>query len=125
MSRFAGKVAIVVGAGQTPGATLGNGRATALRFAQEGARLFLVDRRIESVEETRALVAAEGGEAVAFRADVTRESECADLVAACLERYGQIDVLHNNVGIGRGDAGPTCNKRSIVSSARSKEPACR
>jgi len=105
--RLADKVAIVVGAGQTPGATLGNGRATALRFAQEGARVFLVDRRQESAEETRALIAAEGGEAVAFRADVTQEQECAALVAACLDRFGAIDVLHNNVGIGRGDAGPT------------------
>jgi NAD(P)-dependent dehydrogenase (short-subunit alcohol dehydrogenase family) len=107
VDRLADKVAIVVGAGQTPGATIGNGRATALRFAQEGARLFLVDRRLESAEETRALIEAEGGEAVAFRADVTHEADCAALAAACLERFGRIDVLHNNVGIGRGDAGPT------------------
>jgi len=105
--RLADKVAIIVGAGQTPGTTIGNGRATALRFAQEGARVFLVDRRLDSAEETLAMIEAEGGTGVAFAADVTRESECRALIDACVDRWGRIDVLHNNVGIGRGDAGPT------------------
>jgi NAD(P)-dependent dehydrogenase (short-subunit alcohol dehydrogenase family) len=105
--RLDGKVAIVVGAGQTPGDTIGNGRATALRFAAEGARLMLVDRRVAAAEETLAAVKDAGGEGFVFVADVTREAECADLVAACADRYGSLDILHNNVGIGAGDAGPT------------------
>jgi NAD(P)-dependent dehydrogenase (short-subunit alcohol dehydrogenase family) len=104
--RLAGKVAIVVGAGQTPGDTIGNGRATALLFAREGARVVAVDRRRDSAEETVAMIHAEGGEAVAIGADATREADCAAFVADCVERYGRIDVLHNNVGIGGGDAGP-------------------
>jgi NAD(P)-dependent dehydrogenase (short-subunit alcohol dehydrogenase family) len=104
--RLAGKVAIVVGAGQTPGATIGNGRATALRFAQEGARLFLVDRRLESAQETLELVQEAGAEGVAHQADVTSEADCAALMDACVARFERIDILHNNVGIGAGDRGP-------------------
>jgi NAD(P)-dependent dehydrogenase (short-subunit alcohol dehydrogenase family) len=104
--RLADKVAVVVGAGQTPGDTIGNGRATALLFAREGARVLAVDRRLDSAEETAAMIAAEGGEAVAHEADATREPECSALITACVERFGRLDVLHNNVGIGGGDAGP-------------------
>jgi len=104
--RLAGKVAVVVGAGQTPGDTIGNGRATAVLFAREGARVFAVDRRLDSAEETVAMIGAEGGAAEAFAADATSESDCAALVAACVARHGRVDVLHNNVGIGGGDAGP-------------------
>ena len=105
--RLAGKLAVVVGAGQTPGDTIGNGRATALLFAREGAHVVAVDRRLDSAEETVALIAGEGGKAEAVRADATREDDCAALVAECVGRHGRIDVLHNNVGIGGGDAGPT------------------
>ena len=73
--RLAGKVAIVVGAGQTPGETIGNGRATALLFAREGARVLAVDRDLDSAEETVAMIDAEGGEARAFEADVTSEAD--------------------------------------------------
>jgi NAD(P)-dependent dehydrogenase (short-subunit alcohol dehydrogenase family) len=104
--RLAGKVALVLGAGQTPGATIGNGRATAVLFAREGARVVAVDRRLEAAEETVAQIRAEGGEASAVEADVTREAECQALMAACVREHGRIDVLHNNVGIGGGDAGP-------------------
>jgi NAD(P)-dependent dehydrogenase (short-subunit alcohol dehydrogenase family) len=104
--RLAGKAAIVVGAGQTPGDTIGNGRATALLFAREGARVLAVDRRGESAEETAAMIRGEGGEARAFEADATHEPDCAALVRCCVEAYGRIDVLHNNVGVGGGDAGP-------------------
>ena len=104
--RLAGKVAIVMGAGQTPGDTIGNGRATAVLFAREGARVVAVDHRLESAEETVAMIRGEGGEAEAVCADATREADCAALVAECAKRYGRIDVLHNNVGIGAGDAGP-------------------
>jgi NAD(P)-dependent dehydrogenase (short-subunit alcohol dehydrogenase family) len=104
--RLAGKVAIVVGAGQTPGDTIGNGRATAILFAREGARVVAVDRLLASAEETVGLIDAEGGAAVAVEADATREAECAALVQRVLDLHGRIDVLHNNVGIGGGDAGP-------------------
>lgn len=104
--RLAGKTAIVVGAGQTPGTTIGNGRATALRFAQEGAQVCLVDRHLDSAEETLAMIANEGGEGFCCAADVTEEAACRAFVEACVERYGRIDVLHNNVGIGAGDSGP-------------------
>jgi|SRR5690625_3628257 len=104
--RLAGKVAIIVGAGQTPGATIGNGRATALRFAEEGARVLLVDQRLESAEETLALVRERGGEGVAFEADVSQESACQAMAEACIRHFGRIDILHNNVGIGTGDSTP-------------------
>jgi NAD(P)-dependent dehydrogenase (short-subunit alcohol dehydrogenase family) len=104
--RVAGKVAIVVGAGQTPGQTFGNGRATALLFAREGARVVAADRDLASAEETATLIADEGGDAVAVQADVTSEADIAAMTAACLDRYGRIDILHNNVGvsIAGGDA---------------------
>ena len=104
--RLQGKVAIVVGAGQTPGETIGNGRATAILFAREGARVMLLDRDVESALETQAMIEKEGGESVAFRTDVTCEADCRAMAEACTETYGRIDVLHNNVGIGTGDAGP-------------------
>jgi NAD(P)-dependent dehydrogenase (short-subunit alcohol dehydrogenase family) len=105
--RLEGKVAIVVGAGQTPGETIGNGRATAILFAREGAKVLLVDRDLESAKVTQSMIESEGGEAKAFEADVTREAECGALVDACRAAYGRVDILHNNVGIGIGDAGPT------------------
>jgi NAD(P)-dependent dehydrogenase (short-subunit alcohol dehydrogenase family) len=104
--RLEGKAAIVVGAGQTPGETIGNGRATAILFAREGARVMLVDRDLESARETQAMIKDEGGESFAFEADITRESDCEEFSRACVDTYGRIDVLHNNVGIGGGDAGP-------------------
>jgi len=69
--RLEGKVAIVVGAGQTPGETIGNGRATAILFAREGARIMLVDHRLDSARETEKMIADEGGTAFSFEADVT------------------------------------------------------
>ena len=105
--RLEGKVSIVTGAGQTPGATIGNGRATAILLAREGSRVLLVDRDIERARETHEMVAAEGGEAAEFAADVTNGDECRAMVEACTTRWGRVDVLVNNVGIaGVGDAGP-------------------
>ncbi len=104
--RLDGKVAVVVGAGQTPGDTIGNGRATAIVFAREGARVVAVDRRAESAEETVAMIADDGGTALAVEADATREADCENLIRRVAEQYGRIDVLHNNVGIGGADAGP-------------------
>jgi NAD(P)-dependent dehydrogenase (short-subunit alcohol dehydrogenase family) len=107
MGRLAGKIAVVVGAGQTPGETIGNGRATALRFAAEGATVLCVDRREGSAAETLAMLEEQGGTGSVLAADVTDEAQCEAIAAVCVERYGRIDVLHNNVGIGRGDRGVT------------------
>jgi NAD(P)-dependent dehydrogenase (short-subunit alcohol dehydrogenase family) len=104
--RLAGKVAVVVGGGQTPGDTIGNGRATAVLFAREGARVVVVDRNLAAAQETVAQIRTEGGAASAAEADATREADCAALFARCVEEHGRVDVLHNNVGIGGGDAGP-------------------
>lgn len=101
--RLKDKVAIVVGAGQTPGDTIGNGRATAILFAREGAQVVLVDRDLDSALETAAMIEAEGGKCIAIKADVTREDECKAFAQAAVETFGRIDVLHNNVGIGPGD----------------------
>ena len=106
--RLEGKVAIIVGAGQSPGEGIGNGRATTLRFAQEGARILAVDRIISSAEETAAMATKQGGECVPFVADVTKEDTLAAAVEAARGRWGYIDILHNNVGvsIAGGDAPP-------------------
>jgi len=105
--RLKDKVAIVVGAGQTPGSTIGNGRATAILFAREGATVLLADRDLASAEDTQKLIEQEGGTSSCVEVDVTREAECQAMAEACVERYGRIDILHNNVGIGSGDRGPT------------------
>jgi NAD(P)-dependent dehydrogenase (short-subunit alcohol dehydrogenase family) len=102
--RLAGKVAVVIGGGQTPGATIGNGRATSILFAREGARVVVVDRDLESAAATVEMIQAEGGQAVAHAADITDTESCATIPAAALDRYGALDILHNNVGIGAGDA---------------------
>lgn len=104
--RLEGKRAIVMGAGQTPGDTIGNGRAIALLFAREGAEVLCVDRLGERAEETAAMIAAEGGRAFARQADVTKASDCLGVVAQAMERWGRIDILVNNVGIGGGGDGP-------------------
>ncbi len=101
--RLEGKAAVVVGAGQSPGETLGNGRAMALLFAQEGARVLCVDRVAERAQETAAMIDEAGGEAYALQADVTRAAEAAAIVAEALARLGRLDILVNNVGIGGGD----------------------
>ena len=107
--RLAGKIAVVVGAGQGPGIGMGNGRATTIRFMQEGAKVLAVDRDLGSAEETAVMAREKGGECVAFAADVTKEATLAAAIAAARERWGRIDVLHNNVGvsIAGGDAPPT------------------
>lgn len=103
--RLAGKTAVVVGAGQTAGETLGNGRATALTFAREGARVFAVDRDPDSLEETVEAIRAAGGEAVGHVASIGSAEVCRDIVEAAQRALGRLDILHNNVGIGAGDAG--------------------
>ena len=106
--RLRDKVAIVVGAGQSPGEGMGNGRATVLRFVEEGASVLAVDNRLASAEETVAIALArtQAGECAAFEADVKRESTLAAMAEAARKRWGRIDVLHYNVGvsIAGGDA---------------------
>jgi NAD(P)-dependent dehydrogenase (short-subunit alcohol dehydrogenase family) len=97
--RLRDRVAIVVGAGQSPGEGIGNGRAAALTFAREGANVLCVDHNLESAEETVELIAAKGGVAIAFKADVTREAELKAMVADAHARWGRVDILHNNVGV--------------------------
>src|SRR5689334_19972909 len=97
--RLKDRIAIVVGAGQSAGEGMGNGRATAITFAREGARVLCVDLYLTSAQETVDMIAAKGGTAVAFEADVTRESEIKAMVADAKSRWGRIDILHNNVGV--------------------------
>src|SRR5690348_12523639 len=99
MMRLKDRVAIVVGAGQSPGEGVGNGRATALTFAREGARVMCVDHHLASAQETVDLIAAKAGTALAFKADVTKNAEIAAMVAETVDRWGRIDILHNNVGV--------------------------
>jgi NAD(P)-dependent dehydrogenase (short-subunit alcohol dehydrogenase family) len=98
MARLEGKVAMVVGAGSI-GPGWGNGKATAVTFAREGAQVFCVDRNPAAAEETVGIIAKEGGKASAFTADVSKAADVEAMVAACLKAHGRIDVLDNNVGI--------------------------
>ena len=107
--RVAGKRAIVVGGGQTPGATIGNGRATAVVLAREGARVCVVDRRLPSAQDTVDMIKGEGGQAWALQADITSEEDVRRMVADALKQLGGLDILHNNVGasLALGDASAT------------------
>ena len=105
--RLKERIAIVVGAGQTSGSTIGNGRATAVLFAREGATVLLVDRDEASAIETLAMIEAEGGAASVLKADIANEDDCRAIAATCVERHGRIDVLQNNVGIATRDRSPT------------------
>ncbi|HEY2529845.1 MAG TPA: SDR family NAD(P)-dependent oxidoreductase [Xanthobacteraceae bacterium] len=104
--RLKDKIAIVVGAGQSPGEGIGNGRATVVRFAQEGAKVLAADNQLTSAEETVAIARQSGGECAAFEADVTKEATLAAMVEAARQRWGRVDILHYNVGmsIAGGDA---------------------
>jgi NAD(P)-dependent dehydrogenase (short-subunit alcohol dehydrogenase family) len=101
--RLAGKVAIVTGAGSRfagpGGPVVGNGRATAILFAREGARVALVDEQVEWAEETHRIIAGEGGEAAVVKADVASIDSCRWAVERTLETFGALHVLVNNVGI--------------------------
>ena len=102
--RLDGKIAVVVGAGQTPGETVGNGRAMAMLFAREGASVLCIDRVGERAEETVAMIVGEGGLASSLAADIVKGADCARIVEEAKARYGRLDILINNVGIGGGDA---------------------
>jgi len=96
---LAGKVAIISGAGAA-GDGIGNGRAAAILLAREGAKVLVADRDLALAERTVEMIAAEGGTAAAASGDVTNESDCRALVEACVDRWGRLDFLDNNVGIG-------------------------
>ena len=97
--RLQDRIAIVVGAGQSPGEGMGNGRATALTFAREGAHVLCVDHNLASAQETVDMIARTGGIAVSFKADVTKTADIKAMVADAHGRWGRIDILHNNVGV--------------------------
>ena len=96
--RLKDKVAIVTGAGSI-GPGWGNGKATAVLFAREGAKVFAVDINRIAVEETKAIIDAEGGRCAIRATDVSKASDVEAMVDSCIETYGHIDILHNNVGI--------------------------
>jgi NAD(P)-dependent dehydrogenase (short-subunit alcohol dehydrogenase family) len=97
--RLEGKVAIVTGAGSR-GPGVGNGRATAILFAREGARVVLIDRVQEWADQTLGMIADEHGQAIVMEADVTSGQECQRIIDETVKRFGTIDILQNNVGIG-------------------------
>ena len=97
--RVEGKVAIVTGAGSTPGPGIGTGKATAVVLAREGAQVVLADLHPDRAEETRQMIEAEGGEARVVGADVTKAADCEAMVAAALDAFGTLDILVNNVGL--------------------------
>src|SRR4051794_23090732 len=98
VDRLKGKVAIVTGAG-SQGTVLGNGKASAILYAREGAKVICVDNLVERAQETVGIIEGEGGSAVAVAADVTKPGDCEQMVTTAVERYGRLDILHNNVGI--------------------------
>ncbi len=98
--RLAGKVAVITGAGSI-GPGWGNGKATSVLFAREGARVACLDVNSAAAEETRALIAAEGNEAIAVTCDVSRKDQVDAAVGAVVDAFGGIDILDNNVGIVR------------------------
>jgi NAD(P)-dependent dehydrogenase (short-subunit alcohol dehydrogenase family) len=98
--RLSNRIAIVFGAGSV-GPGWGNGKAVAVSFAREGATVVAVDLNQEAAEETVAIITNEGGSAIACGADVTLTSAVEKLVSTVTDKFGRIDILHNNVGLAR------------------------
>ena len=96
--RLKNKVAIITGAGSV-GPGWGNGKATSVLFAREGAKIYAVDINLKAAEETKAIIDQEGGVCTVQKMDVSRSDEVKSMVDQCVETYGTIDILHNNVGI--------------------------
>jgi NAD(P)-dependent dehydrogenase (short-subunit alcohol dehydrogenase family) len=96
------RTALIVGGGQTPGATIGNGRATAIAFAKAGAKVAVADRKLESAEETAQQVIDSGGQAIALQLDVLSEAAIQQAVSTTCSTFGGLDILHNNVGVAAG-----------------------
>jgi NAD(P)-dependent dehydrogenase (short-subunit alcohol dehydrogenase family) len=132
VTRLEGKVAIVAGGGSR-GPGVGTGRAAAVLFARNGARVLVVDRDEAAAKDTVDMITADGGEASAFAADLTAPGDCAEMAAAAVDRWGRIDVLDNNVGMeGPGtildvdppgwDAVMTTNVTTVVNASRAVVP---
>ena len=96
--RVKDKAVIVTGAGSI-GPGWGNGKAAAVAFAREGAKIFAIDLNADAAAETQSIIEGEGGTCETFTADVSRNDQVVAMVEACLDTYGRLDVLHNNVGI--------------------------
>lgn len=131
--RLAGKVAIVTGGGSRA-AGIGTGRAASILFARHGARVLVVDRDLAAAKDTVGMIDEEGGEAVAFHADVTSADACAEMVGDAVGRWGRLDILDNNLGIeGPGtildvdesgwDKVLDVNVRSTIQASRAAVPA--
>ncbi len=100
-----GKVALIAGGGAADDG-IGNGRAAALMFARVGAKVFVVDRALERAQRTAQMILADGGDATAYASDLTHQAEAKRLIDAVIARYGRLDALDNNIGIG--------SRRSVV-----------
>ncbi|MDP7540194.1 MAG: SDR family NAD(P)-dependent oxidoreductase, partial [Alphaproteobacteria bacterium] len=96
--RLEGKVALVTGAGSI-GPGWGNGKAVAVLFAREGAKVVALDINADAATETAAIIASEGGNCTTITGDVSNSEQVAATVQTCIDTYGRIDLLHNNVGI--------------------------
>ncbi len=108
--RLKGKVAIVIGAGSV-GQGIGNGKACAILYAREGAKVMLVDKNLQAAEETRKIIyEKEKGDSFSFQANVQSSQDCKKIIEKCIEVYGKIDILHNNVGINIRDRIDTCKE---------------
>jgi NAD(P)-dependent dehydrogenase (short-subunit alcohol dehydrogenase family) len=134
-ARLKGKVAIVAGAGASS-AVIGNGQASAILFAREGAKVLCADAVEERAQATVEMITREGGTASAFGADVSKAADCKAMVAAAVERYGRLDILDNNVGISvradvlevteeQWDRVMAVNVKSIVLTSKHAIPAMR
>lgn len=97
--RVDGKIAIVTGAGSTPGPGMATGRACAIVLAREGAKVLLADINDERAIETKRLIEDEGGSAEVFVGDLTKDADCAAMVRAALDHFGTLDILVNNIGV--------------------------
>ncbi|MEX1009357.1 MAG: SDR family NAD(P)-dependent oxidoreductase [Acidimicrobiia bacterium] len=102
-----GKSAVITGAGS------GVGRASALRFAEEGARVVVADLQLDWAKETVRQVEAIGGTAVAQECDVSQDDQVADMIAAAVEHFGRLDVVFNNVGIPTPRLGMSFEEHSV------------
>ncbi len=102
--RFKDKVVLISGAGSIR-AGMGNGKATAIAFAGEGAKVVAVDRNLDAAQETIRIIRENGGKGIALQADVAREEEARKVIESTITEYGMLNILFNNVGIGDSRAG--------------------
>ena len=96
--RLENKIAIITGAGSI-GPGWGNGKAISVLFAREGAKLLAVDINLKAAQETVDIIQSEGGEAIAYEADVSNTNAVKGIIERCVDAYGRVDILHQNVGI--------------------------